>query len=278
MARDEILANLDRVDLVEIIRKGLESATSSERAVQERDNYGKDSAINDSYHPDGRAFYTEEEFNRLSEEQKKQAIEFGFNFRQQKSLEDAVKNFSTNPDDALKEGNRYSSKLVDIAYQEAIIQEAADDKKELINASKPYSNFAKIVKDIEAGKPIPLSEEEQEKVAGIAATKKMYDHLAGYSEKLRELGSKYAGFVAGTKKDKEDIKAGVKELRDRSKEDLKTRYGDDFEEKISEAVAGSLTNLIRSSDAKKEQTALNLYLSAFNGYSIGERDFNKVYT
>jgi hypothetical protein len=275
--RDGILNKLDLVDNAAIISKGLESQVYNERANTEKDNYARDSIFNDAFNPDGSPRMTEDVFNGLREEEQNQLVEGAYNFRQRKSLADAVKDFSENPGDALRENDNYSNKLVDIAYSKEVIDNAEDDKRKVLTDSFQYSQFVQIIKDLEAGKPMdPELKQQIDKLASDGASKAMYNHMDGYSEELRKLAAQYAALVPGEITD--DMRMdGTKKRRDDEKTDLEKMYGNDFETRIAEAVGGSLTSLVKSSDPKKEQVAVGLMYKAFREHDLGERDFKDVY-
>lgn len=275
--RDKVLEKLELVDKSQAILSGLDSSVSCKRAGEERDKYGLEALTKDSYYPNEKPRYSEDAFNKLSEDEKKQKIEEGVAYRQGKSLTDSIRDFAADPDAVLKEGDKYRSKLIDIANAEIIVNSASEKDHEILSESAAYINYQKIAKDMDEGKPIPPQLKQNiEKIVSAAASKKMYDALKDYPEKLRELGARVAALVPG-EITSDSYKDGVKELRDRAKKELVDRYGENFEDKLSEAVGKTLATLVKSSNPKKEQEAASLLYRAEKGYGLGERDFKEVY-
>ncbi len=282
MAKDKntlegILGKIELVDRAQIIESGLQSATHNKKAGEERDKYATEGLTKDAYNPDGSPRYTPDAFGRLTEDEKKQKISEGYAFRQGKSLIDSIKVFAGNTDETLKDGDKYSKKLVDIAYEEIIMNSADDKDKPVIFDSRMYSTYKSIAKDLDAGKPMtPELKENLKQVAYAGAAKKKYDELKDYPEELRQLGSKVAVPV-DSEITPEHYKTGIKELIGKEKKNLVNKYGDEFEGKIAESVGKTLVTLVKSSKPEKEQAAIKLLYKANKGYGIGERDFKEVY-
>lgn len=277
MNRDEILGKLESFDLAGVISNGLKSPVSVRSAEIEKNKYGKDSVITYPFHADGSPRKTEAEFDALSDAEKARQIEFGFNYKPSKSLEDSVKGLASNPEDILRNGDVYAPELTKIAQYKPIRENADADDSELLNAVQPYSSYVRLVDDLEAGRPIePENKAQLEKIAAAAASKRQYDALEGYTRELRELGAKYAELVPGEITN-DDLKNGAKHVRDEAKSDLENRYGADFEVKVAEAVGKTITKMARSSNNDQENAAVNLTYKAFKGYQPGERDFKTVY-
>ena len=279
VTKDNLLSRLELTDKGQIIAKGLKSFVRdvNRRANLERDGYGRDAILNEPFYPDGRPRYAQETFERLSDDEKKQKLEEAYAFRVNKSMVDAINDFRVNPEEALKEADKYSSKLVDIISEKEIMGEAPAEKQEIISAGAGYASYKKLKKDLEAGKAIHGENEKQlRELASRASADIMYNHLEGYPEELRKLGAQYAA-LAPSEITRDNMIVGANKLIDEARNELVKKYGADFEDKLAEAVGSTLVKLVNSSDVKKEQAAVDLFYRAHKGYSIGEKDFSEVY-
>ncbi len=279
VTKDNLLSRLELADKGQIIAKGLKSFVRdvNKRANLEKEQYGRDAILNDQFYPNGRPRYTQDAFERLSDDERKQKLEEAHAFRVNKSMVDAVNDFRVNPEEALKEADKYSSKLVDIILEKGVIGEAPTEKQEIISAGAGYISYKKLKEDLESGKAIHGENEKQlRELASRASADIMYNHLEGYPEELRKLGAQYAA-LASSEITRDNMIVGANKLIDETRNELIKKYGNDFEDKLAEAVGSTLVKLVKSSDAKKEQIAVDLFYKAHKGYSIGERDFLEVY-
>ena len=275
MTKDEIVRNLEIAHEGAVIARGLESDVIADRARQERDNYGLKGLIETPFFPDERPRYTQPQFDALTDEEKEQRIDEGFQYRQKRRLADGIKDLSSKFDENTKD-----SPLTNIANAKEIVENASESNRALLESYAPMARYNQYIKELsDPDTKLSIEDEgELKKIASVTASKKQRDVLKGYSESLREIGAKLAGYLPSEIVSEDELKAGVEELKERTSKMLKSRFGEDYEAKATTAVREALRSLVSSGNPDKEKMAASLYLRAEKGYGLGSQDFVKRYT
>src|SRR3989344_3509466 len=185
MAKDETLKNLEIAHEGEVIARGLESDVVADRARQERDNYGLKGLIETPFFPDGRPRYTQPQFDALTDDEKEQRREEGFQYRQKRRLADGIKDLSSKFDENTKD-----SPLANIANAKEIVENASESDRTLLESYAPMARYSQLIKELsDPNTKLSIEDEgELKKIASATASKKQRDALKGYSESLRKIG------------------------------------------------------------------------------------------
>ena len=282
--REEVFGNLDRANRGIIIGKGLESNVGPiiQKARGEKREYGLEGLLNDNQfgEDNNQPLLSREEFETKSEEEQNQLIDNYFESRPQIMLREAVDTFAQNPDDVLKDGEKYDPNLTKLANVKEVVGFVPDEFEEIVREYSVYEGINQLAKDIEERGVFP--EEQKEMIVKSYANRKSreaYDRKKkeGWNDKLCKLASGLEQMAAVATVNNDKLKKEVEDMRDETKSKLGKKYGNDVSSKVAEYVGKALTEMIRTGDAKNEALAVNLLYSANKGYSVGGQDFNEEY-
>lgn len=278
--RKEVFDALDKVHEGLVIAQGMESSgDTKKRAEQERDRYGLHSLLNDPFHEDRSPRFTQDRFNQLSDEDKRNKIEQAHAYRQNISLSNAIETTSRHLDDVIKDDKgAYVPSLTKLANVKEVIENSPEDSREMLTAYAPAVTYSRLAKKLKDGKALSTEEQDNlKKAASASAYRKQYKSLAGKPEQLRKLGAELAALAPSEEATKEELIDGADGIRKEIEAEMKTRYGDDYEAKVSKGVGESFRKMIKSGDAKKQNAAMSLLYMSERGYGLDERDFEEVF-
>ncbi len=275
MTKEEVIKSLEIAHEGAVIAKGLDSEVSADRARTERDNYGLKGLLETPFYADGRPRYTQAQYNVLTDQEKEQRINEGFQFRQGRGQADGIKGLASKLDEVTDEKG-----LLKIANVKQVIENVKDDERSLVESYAPIARYDQLIQDLSDPKKkvSAQDEEEMKKLASAAASRKQLDALKGYSESLRETGAKLAGYLPSDEVSRDELKAGAEDLRKRIAKNVEAKFGADYKIQVANAVRGAMSSLVKSGNPDKERLAANLYLKSEKGYEVGNQDFSTKYT
>jgi len=280
--KEGILNLIETADRGAIISKGLDSDVDeiTSRAQTEKTSYSLKGLTQDPFDSNGTPRYTVDAFNALSEEDKEKKIDEGLAWRQSNSARNAVNALAHNLESVLKEGDIYDPKLVDIAGTEPVVKSADASQRELLQAYGQYDALRRLHEKIQNNEPPEIPEAELIKIVSASEYKTQFDYLRsqGYNDKLADLGGKLAMLAPSEEPSNEKLLRGIRKRRVDEERDLKNKHGDDYREKVAEAVGQSIEKMATSGDTTKEQLAIALFYDAHRGYAPGEREFREVFS
>lgn len=283
MPRQSILNNLERADRGIIISHGLDSNNLdiNNRAQREHRTYALESLLNDPFDAATGAprFANRAAFDALRIDEQRERLDDGFTFGQGMAVANAVREMIRDQD-ALKTGGRYSPELATIANSKEIIDEANPDNARLLQMYAGVLRYENIIGKLNRNQSPSLDEEKELRPivsAGVSRVKYNQLKAAGYREELARAGAKIASISPSEEISNNLLRIGATELHTEAERQVRAVAGNNYRDNVSEAVGRAMETMVRSGDRKKEETAANLYLKAYNGYSLGERDFRTVF-
>src|SRR3989344_2996927 len=165
--KKEMLNWMGIVEVAGKIGQGLQSHVEKERidAQGNRDSYCLEGILNDPFGQGDEPQFTQEEWNRLSDEQKTDVLQNYLPLRKKRSLDLATSAFHASPEGVLKEGERYNSKLENLAFpiisDEKTRQFVGEEHGKLLGYYVNFKSKENLARKIEDGGS-PTREEMQE--------------------------------------------------------------------------------------------------------------------
>ncbi len=286
--RKEILNDLASVDEAEIIGKTLElSGDVKLEAEKEKYRYGLEAALDGSLWPDDRQRHANEaELLGLPEQEREKKISEYFGHRHGITFSRAQHTLTENIDEALKEGEKFSPKLVEIANAKELVESAKGSNRELLEQYAPVVMYKNVVNKLDNGEHPDLDPKSRHEIASNGAAMEMYEWLKkqGAPDSLIKAAVQAASLAPSEKVSDELLLKGSKIMLKNSERDLENYVGKDnegrqinYEDKVAEAVGGVLTDWAKSQDPKRVELLTRLYYRAYEGYLPGERSFDEAF-
>ena len=285
--RKSVIEHLEDVERAIAIAKGLKVQGDKDinlRAQKEHRDYGISGATTeptvDENGVEGSPRYTQDQFNALTEEDQRQKIDEGFNWKQGRRMALAKRGIREHLEEIVGSEGKVDTKLTGIIDQKDVLANIDANDTELVQKYTQYKSSKDLEKSIQDNKPIdPKVEDQLKKLESAARAQKGYDNVmaAGLGEQLAQSAAKLAQLSNGEGLSREDLLKGAKRIKKESERKLIEFAGRDYEEKAVVVVYKALRKMVTSGDPEDEDKAAQLYFAAQKGYGLGERSFKDIF-
>lgn len=279
--KKQVIGDLEILDKSVVISETLKSlnAKANSGAREQYNKYGVEGVVATPLNDDGSARYTRDQFNALSDDDKKDAIRWGFEHKKAHALRGAVTTLRSNLEDIVKTGEgKFSSNLLKIANAKQVVENV--DDKELMLQYAAVAAYEKTAKSLESGAEIDVEDKERLlKIFSAATSMQYHDKYVkrGSTDEEARVAAELSKIRPSENLSKEELARGAKQAAKEARDEVVKKFGKDYEQKVAKAVYGAIKKMLNSENGEDEQIAAQLFYKAEKGYDLGQRKFSEAY-
>jgi len=223
-------------------------------------------------------------YDAFSDEEKKARLIEGADTVGKKLFEDARREFTRNVGDIVKSKDKKYDKsltrLVGDFLQDKELVSYVDPKQgELLGMYASLENFDRIGKMLKNGDGVDDKTRKQilEKRVEAIVRRKMKEFSNKYTDETANALAKFYAMTARDSATDEDVKEGLKIMKEDIKEKIESKFGKDYEQKVADTIGESLVKVAESSERKLEEKATQLYFLAEKDRGYSSKNYTELF-